>query len=145
MTDAKLKPVPGEFIKISTNTWTEPFWKAGQQDKLVVCQCAKCKTQRIPPTPFCPNCQSQEVEWPELSGRGKVYSYSICHRSPYPGLAPDATYAPVIVELDDAPGIRLISNVIDCTVEEVKIGMPVQVLWNPIQDGWKVPIFRPAA
>jgi uncharacterized OB-fold protein len=143
MNDATLLPVPGEHIKIVTDTWTEPFWAAGKEDRLVVATCAECKTHRMPPTPFCPKCQSQSVEWPELSGRGTVYSYSICHASPFPGRVENMTYAPVIVELDDAPGIRLVSNLVNATLADLKIGLPVQVSWNPIQDGWKVPVFSP--
>ncbi len=141
---SKLGPVPGEHIKISTNQWTEPFWQAGKEDRLVVAQCAKCQVQRMPPTPFCPNCQSQELDWPQLSGRGTIYSYSICHRSPFPGVVDNMTYVPIIVELDGAPGIRLVSNLVDATLDDLKIGLPVEILWNPIQDGWKVPLFRPS-
>jgi uncharacterized OB-fold protein len=141
MTRAQI--IPGEFIKIATNVWTEPFWQAAKEGRLVGCKCAKCGQFRMPPSPFCPNCQSQEIDWTPLSGRGVVYSFSVCHRSPFPGMTPEFTYVPAIVELPDAPGTRLCSNIVDVDSDDVHIGMDVEILWGDAQDGWKVPIFRP--
>jgi uncharacterized OB-fold protein len=136
--------IPGEFIHIDVDPITQPFWDAAKEGRLTVPRCGHCSRFRMPPTPFCPACQSEAVEWIELSGKGNVYSYSICHRSPFPGQAPDMTYVPVIVELPDAPGVRINSNLVDIDVDEIRCGLPVQVLWGPIADDWCVPLFRPA-
>jgi len=143
---AHLQPVPGEFIKIATNVWTEPFWQATKEERLVVCQCSACGRMRTPPTPFCPSCQSQEINWKQLSGRGHVYSYTICHnRAPIPGVTPKMTYAPAVIELDDAPGVRLVANLVGMPASAVRIGLPVEITWQEAQGGWKVPLFRPVA
>lgn len=141
MSETAVAP-PGDHIQITTDPWTEGFWSMAKESKLTACQCGACGTFRMPPSPFCPNCQSQEVRWPELPGTGTVYSFVVCHRSPFPDVA-DYTYVPVVLELDGAPGVRLISNLIDVDPDEVRIGMRVQVLFHTIQDGWKAPIFRP--
>lgn len=137
------KAVPGDHIQITTDTWTEPFWQAAKEHRLTACRCGACGTHRMPPTPFCPNCQSQAVEWPTLSGYGTVFSFAICNRSPFPDVA-DFVYVPAVVDLEGAPGARLVSNIVGMPAEEVTIGMRVRVDWNPIRDGWVLPIFRKA-
>jgi uncharacterized OB-fold protein len=135
------RALPGEHVHITTDPWTEPFWLAGREGRLVAAQCGDCKHFRMPPTPYCPHCQSQNTQWPTLTGTGTVYSYAVCNRSPFPGVE-DFVYIPIVVELDDAPGIRLVSNLVGIDPEQVKIGMPVKVEWNPINDDWQQPVFR---
>ena len=136
-------PVPGDHISITTDPSTEPFWLAAKEHRLTACQCGDCGHFRMPPTPFCPECQSQNRKWPELPGTGTVFSFAICNRSPFPDV-PDFVYVPVVVDLDGAPGARLVSNLVGMNAEDVKIGMKVKVDWNPIKDEWVLPIFRQA-
>jgi uncharacterized OB-fold protein len=135
--------VPGDHIHITTDTCTEPFWQAAKDRRLTAAQCADCGHFRMPPSPFCPECQSQNLTWPDLPGTGTVFSFAICNRSPFPDVA-DFVYVPVVVDLDGAPGARLVSNLVGVNAEDVAIGMKVQVDWNPINDGWVLPIFLPA-
>tara|TARA_R110000868_G_scaffold41746_2_gene142180 strand:- start:1224 stop:1655 length:432 start_codon:yes stop_codon:yes gene_type:complete len=135
--------IPGEKIAITTDTFTEPFWQAAKEERLTACHCADCDTFRMPPTAYCPNCQSQNTDWPTLPGTGTVFSFAICTRSPYPDV-PDFTYVPAVIDLTGAPGARLVSNIVGLPAGDVEIGMKVKVDWNPIQDGWKLPIFRKA-
>jgi uncharacterized OB-fold protein len=83
------------------------------------------------------------VEWVTLSGAGTVFSYTIVRRSPFPDVD-NFTYVPIVVDPADAPGARLVSNLIDVDPGDVGIGMPVQVTFGDISDGWKFPLFRPA-
>jgi uncharacterized OB-fold protein len=131
--------LPGDQVHITTSSATEPFWQAARDSRLVAPRCGSCGQFRLPPTPFCPRCQSTEVDWVQLSGRGTVYSFAVVHG--FPGL-PDITLVPVVVELPDAPGARLVSNVVDVDPAEVYIGMPLEVVFSPIADGWQLPLFR---
>lgn len=131
--------VPGEHIRIAVNATTEPFWVAAKEKRLVAPQCADCGTFRLPPTPFCPNCQSKAVTWIELSGAATVYSFAVVHG--FPGM-PDLTLVPAVLDLPDAPGARLVSNVVDVTPDDVEIGTHLRVDFTPITDGWLLPIFR---
>jgi uncharacterized OB-fold protein len=144
MTDTKARALPGEFISITTDTCTEPFWQAAKEQRLVAPRCGDCGTFRMPPRPYCPECQSQTVDWVQLPGTATVYSFAICTRGPYPGTE-DYLYIPAVLDLDDAPGARLVTNVIDVRADDVHIGMKVSVEWNPIKDGWVLPIFRPVS
>lgn len=120
---------------------TEPFWQAAKQRRLVAPKCANCGTFRLPPTPFCPQCHATAMEWPQLSGHAIVYSFAVVHG--FPGL-PEVTLVPAVVELPDAPGVRLVTNVIDIEPDDVRIGMALEVDFHPISDGWMLPVFRVA-
>lgn len=133
--------LPADSVHITTDPHTEPFWEAAKDRRLVAPQCRECKRFRLPPTPFCPQCQSTAVDWPELSGRGAVYSFSVVRG--LPGMA-DLLLVPIVVELPDAPGARLVSNLIDIDPEQVSIGMDVQVDFTPIAHGYLYPVFRAA-
>lgn len=137
------QPLPGEFVSIETNPWTEPFWEATKDNRLVIPQCRNCGTFRLPPHPFCAECLSQDTDYPEVPGTGTVYSFAICHKSPFPGVD-DFTYVPAIVDVDGAPGVRIVTNIVGLPALEVVIGLPVEVDFSPINGGWKWPIFRRA-
>lgn len=134
--------LPGDGIKISTNPDTEPFWEAAKERRLTACQCANCGHFRMPPSPFCPECQSTEKNWPDLPGTGTVFSFAICSRDPKTG--EEFVYVPAVVSLDGTDDARLISNLGGINAEDVTIGMKVAIDWNPIDDGWLLPVFKPA-
>jgi uncharacterized OB-fold protein len=134
--------IPGEHVRIAVNKDTEPFWEAAKERRLVAPQCADCQTFRLPPTPFCPKCQSKQVNWVELSGEAIVYSFAVVHG--FPGM-PELVLVPAVLDLPDAPGARLVSNIIDVASADVTIGMPLRVDFYPITDGWMLPVFRVAA
>jgi|KBSSwiStaDraftv2_1062776.scaffolds.fasta_scaffold100193_2 uncharacterized OB-fold protein len=134
--------LPGEQIRITTNPDTEPFWDAAKEHRLTACQCANCGHFRMPPSSYCPECQSREKAWPTLPGTGTVFSYAICNKNPANG--EDYVYVPIVVDIDGAPGARLNANITGCNAEDVEIGMKVTVEWTPIQDGWVLPNFRKA-
>lgn len=134
------KLLPGDQIKITTNPNTEPFWAAAKEHRLTACKCARCGHFRMPPTAYCPECSSRDVEFPTLPGTATVFSFAICNKNPKNG--EDFIYVPVVVDLDGAPGTRLNANVTGCNAEDVQIGMKVTVEWTDIQDGWVLPNFR---
>ncbi len=126
------KRPPPELFKLSTNAWTQPFWDATARHELVAAQCTDCGTFRMPPTPFCPCCQSQRIDWRVLSGRGEVYSYTIVERAILPGMDAHLPYVPAVITLDGAGGVRLISNVIEMEVADIRVGMAVRVVWDDV-------------
>jgi uncharacterized protein len=142
MTYGPARALPGDQIAITTNPDTEPFWQAAKAHQLTACQCSDCGQFRMPPTPYCPSCQSNKKSWPVLSGKATVFSYAICNKNPKTG--EDYVYVPVVVDLDGAPGARLNANVSGCDAEDVHIGMTVTVDWTPIKDDWVLPNFKKA-
>lgn len=136
------RPLDGRHIAITTNPDTEPFWDAARAHRLTACRCASCGHFRMPPSPYCPECQSRDKSWPTLPGTGTVFSFAICNKDPRTG--EPYVYVPIVVDIDGAPGTRLNANISGCDAEDVHIGMAVTVDWTPIRDGWVLPNFRKA-
>jgi hypothetical protein len=124
---------------------TQPFWDAAKRDKLVAPRCTHCKTFRLPPTPFCFECQHRELEWVELPGTGSVYTFTIVRHPLHPGFAEACPYVSGVVELDgtQGAGARLIVNIIDCDPERLAIGDRVEIAFEYVNDEMSVPRFRP--
>lgn len=141
MSDQVTKTPPAELFTLVVDQWTQPFWDACREHRLVVPRCADCGTTRFPPGPFCPACQSQRVDWAELPGTGSIYSYTIVSRSLTPQMDASIPYAPAVIELDGADGRRLISCVVDTALDDVQIGARVRVRWEDRPDGVSVPRF----
>lgn len=140
------KRPPPELFKWSTNSWTKPFWDATARHELVVARCIDCGHFRIPPTPFCPSCQSQRIAWAVLSGNAELYSYTVVARAIMPGMDDHLPYVPAIITLDGARGARLISNVVDVEVDDITVGMRLKLVWDDLPDGSAaVPRFTAAA
>jgi uncharacterized OB-fold protein len=131
--------LPSDYVQITTNPVTEPFWQAAKERRLVAPRCGDCGVFRLPPTPYCPACQSTVVDWTELSGRAEIYSFAVVHG--FPGY-PDITLVPVVVDLPDAPGARLVTSLIGADPDQVEIGQQLVVDFHPITEGWLLPVFR---
>jgi len=120
---------------------TLPFWQAAAEHRLVVQRCAGCGHTRLPPAPICPECRSAEAGWKTVSGRGEVYTYTIVHR---PIAANQKLpYVIAVIALEDAGGVRMISNLVEARPEEIAVGMPVEVAWEDMSAELAIPRFRP--
>jgi uncharacterized protein len=119
---------------------TKPYWEAAKRHELKIKRCKTCGGYYFYPRDFCPACFSSDVEWTTASGRGTIYSYTVCHR-PAPGFEEDVPYSLVIVELEE--GVRMMSTVVGCANEDLKIGMAVQVVFDDITEEVTLPRFEP--
>ncbi len=138
---AKRPPI---LSKLVTDQWTKPFWDAAADHRLVAPRCGNCSRFRMPPTPFCPHCQSQSIDWIELSGEGIVYSYSIVTRALVPGTEDALPYITAVVTLRDAGDTRLISNIVDVAIDRIQVGDAVTVVWDDQINGVTIPRFKPS-
>lgn len=125
---------------------TQPFWDAALKGKLVGAKCTNCGTFRLPPEPYCFECQHRDIEWVELPGTGTVYSFTVVRHPLAPQLKDAVPYASGIVEVDgtQGAGARMIVNFVDCDVETLKIGDKVKVKFEKVSDTLAVPRFAPA-
>ncbi|MFD7277701.1 Zn-ribbon domain-containing OB-fold protein [Streptomyces sp. NPDC059862] len=89
-----------------------PFWRYAAQGELRVQACADCGELRFPPRPCCPHCQSFSSEWRRMSGLGRIWSYVVPHPPLLPDYAEQAPYNVIVVELAEAPRIRLVGNLV---------------------------------
>ena len=120
----------------------QAWWdKINNDNQLTIQKCTECNTLRHPPRPMCWKCQSLNWELVPASGKGTVYSYVVIHKPEIPGY----TYplAVAVVELEE--GTRIVSNIVGCEAKDVKIGMPVEVSIENVDDELKLPLFRPAS
>jgi uncharacterized OB-fold protein len=117
------------------NPETKPFWDAAAQGRLLVKKCVTCGQMHFYPRAICPFCFSDKTEWVTASGRGTVYSYSVMRRVPVP-------YALAYVTLEE--GVSMMTNIVDCDLDAIRIGQPVTVAFKPSDGGPPVPMFRPS-
>jgi hypothetical protein len=134
--------LPADFAEIAPSSWTEPFWLASREHRLTVPRCTNCGTFRFPPSPFCHECQHQDVEYVEVSGAGAIYTYTVARHAVVPALADSVPYVVAVIELDGAPGVRMIANVVESDPQHVHIGARVEVVWDDIDGEVTIPRFR---
>jgi uncharacterized OB-fold protein len=117
------------------------FWQGGERGELCFLRCGDCGTWIHPPSPRCPECLGKRVAPAAVAGRATVLTYTLNHQQWVP--APDHPYCIAIVEIEEQPGLRLMTNVVHCPPEDVRIGMPVRVVFEQHEDVW-IPLFEPA-
>ena len=123
---------------------TQAFWDGCRAHRLLVSKCMGCGAFRWPPRPGCPWCHATEHEWVEVSGRGTVYSYVIFRRAFLPEFRDDVPYVVAIIEVEESPTVRILSNIVGCKPEEVAFGMPVRVVFEDVTGDVTLFKFAPA-
>jgi uncharacterized OB-fold protein len=118
------------------------FWRAGESGVLRFMRCRGCGYYIHPPLPICRVCKSRDVADEPVSGRGTVLTYTVNRQVWEVGL--EAPYVVAIVELAEQRGLRLTTNIVNCLLAEVRIDMPVRVVFEQHDDVW-LPLFEPAA
>ena len=118
------------------NPETKPFWDAAAEGKLLIKRCRACGEAHYYPRALCPHCFSAETAWQEAKGEGTIYSYSVVRRGA------SVPYAIAYVTL--AEGVTMMTNIVDCDLDTVRIGQRVRVVFKPSEGGPPVPMFTPA-
>ncbi len=132
------KPLP------RVTSLTQPFWEATAQKRLVIQRCASCREFVWCPRPACTECGSDQLEWKSVSGRGTVFSFTIIRQVIARGAGAFEKEIPYIVAwVDLEEGPRFCSNVVDCPIDRVTIGMPVEVVFEEASTEISLPKFRP--
>lgn len=119
-----------------------PFWTGGEHGELRFWRCRACSYWLHPPSLRCPSCLSKELAVEAAWGRATLHTYTVNHQAFMPG--PELPYVIAIVELPEQPGLRLTTNLVGVDVDEVSIGMDLEVVFEHHDDVW-LPLFRPAA
>ncbi len=120
---------------------TEAFWKACHAGRLEFTHCKPCDWYIHPSRPICPKCRGRDLDIKAVSGRGRVHSYTTNHHAWYPGMP--VPYNVALVELVEQKNLRLMTNVINCPVESVRIGMAVKVVFETVSEEVALPLFEP--
>ena len=118
------------------------FWRAGAAGVLRFMRCRHCGYYIHPPLPICSVCKSRDALDEPVSGRGTVLTYTVNRQVWEAGL--EAPYVIAIVELAEQRGLRLTTNIVNCRLQDVRIGMPAHVVFEQYADVW-LPLFEPEA
>jgi uncharacterized OB-fold protein len=119
-----------------------PWWEALKRHELYVQKCRDCGATRYYPRAQCSACLSSRTEWLRCGGRGKVYTFTATFQNQAPGFRESLPYIMAYVELDE--GLKMLTNLVDCRPEDVKIGMPVEVVYEDVTPEVTLAKFRPA-
>lgn len=119
------------------------FWEGCRAGELRLQRCRACGHFRYAPKRLCPHCLSEDFEWRAVSGRGKVHTFSVEHHAYHPAWKEDVPYAVAVVELEEGP--RMTSRIVGCAPGDVRIGLPVRVVFEKATEEITLPLFRPEA
>lgn len=137
--NAYAKPLPHADID------SQPFWDGCKLHQLRAQRCNDCQRYRWPPQAFCPECNSWNFEWTLLAETGKVATFVVVHYAAVTAFQPDLPYVVTHIAIDGTDGrVELVSNLIGCPWQEVKVGMPVQAVFDDVTPEVSLVKFRPA-
>jgi uncharacterized OB-fold protein len=143
MAEAKPFPLPD-----LDNPVLAPFWQAAARGEFALPRCQACGAFDWYPKRQCRQCSGRDIGWTVLSGRATLYSWAVVKRALHKPLAPIAPYVSAIVVIDEDRLTRLVTRLIDCEPDALRIGMPVRVrfadLGHPaLETGIVAPLFTP--
>ena len=121
---------------------TKPFWDAAAKHELAIQRCETCRHYVHFPSASCPQCGALALTFEGVSGEGNVYSFVVTHHTAIPGFADRVPYVVAWIELAEQPGLRVVSDLVDCDPSQVAIGAPVRVWFDDREDGITIPRFR---
>lgn len=131
-----LKPIP------TVQPWTEEFWRATKKHRLLIQECQNCNGLIFYPRKYCPQCWSTDLGWREASGKAKVYTFTVMRDQVEPKFMADLPYVLAMVDIEE--GVRMMTQIVECDADTVKIGMDVEVIFRDITDQHALPLFRPS-
>lgn len=121
------------------------YWEKCKEGELWLRHCQACDSSYFYPRDICPECFSRDTDWVQSSGRGTVHTFAIVHRGPTPPFRDRSPYVPAVVELEE--GARMPTNLVEVDPDPavIKVGMAVEVVFEPLSDSISLPKFRPAS
>jgi uncharacterized OB-fold protein len=133
---ARPKPLP---VVTDVN---RPFWDGCHEGKLLLQYCEQCRQHQFYPRLYCMHCSSTKLQWVQASGNGRIYSYTVIHRNKTPEFVQDVPYNVIIVQLDEGP--RMMSNLVQSEASQLRVDLPVMVIFDRVTDEISLPRFKPA-
>lgn len=135
--------LPVETPRPDCEPWEREFWRRCSERSLRFQSCARCGVIRHPPMPVCASCRSTDEAWLEAQGDPELYTYTVIHHASHPALSRVAPYNVALVIFPDMQGVRLVTNIVDCRNEDLRIGMKLTLVWEEVSSMGALPRFRP--
>ena len=125
------------------------FWKGLRAGALLIQRCVHCEHWYFPPRRLCSGCHCS-LEWTQVSGRGRIWSYTAVHPPVLTAFAPYVPYCVAIVELEESESLRFAGNVLrssagqinEVGVAELHIDRAVEAVIRPLAAGVLWPHWR---
>ncbi len=140
MTNESPRPTP------AVTPETKPFWDAAKNKIFMLVKCVDCGHHRNPisiTANICPSCGSRKRgEWVKASGKGKIHTYTVIHRTFHPAFEKELPYIIAIIELEEGP--RFVANMRETSPEKMALEMPVEVIFEELTEDITLPQFKPA-
>jgi len=127
---------------VNPDELSQPFWDAANKNKLMIQNCITCDRLQHPPEATCRDCENGELEWKEMSGKGKIYNYVVVYDCPVRMLQEDQPFNVAVVMLDEDPGIQMYSHLPGVPADEVPVGANVEVIFEKLPNGQNVPEWK---
>jgi uncharacterized OB-fold protein len=128
---AETRKIPPPNVSVETKA----FWDAAREKRFVIPTCTACGRAHWYPRAICPFCGSDKIGWRNASGQGAIYTFSVMRRAKEP-------YVIAYVTLAEGP--TMMTNIVDCDFDALRIGQLVSVAFSDSEGGPPVPMFRPA-
>lgn len=141
MTSADKEPIAKPLPRPESRGLTAPFWEAAKRHELVCQRCDQCSNWIFYPREQCPSCFSTQLDWAPVTGHGRVFAFTIVNQPAHPGFESEVPYAYAIVQLDE--GVRMPTNIVECSLEDIQVDMPVTVVFDDLSADWTLVKFRP--
>ena len=120
----------------------EAFWQACNEQRLTMQRCHACHKFRWHPAPICIHCQSDDYSWTDLSGRGRITTWTVITHPVHPAAVARVPYIVAEIELIEQAGLRMLSNIIDAEGDELTVDAAVVVTFVCHPVGQYLPVFR---
>jgi uncharacterized protein len=118
----------------TSNPEIAPYWEGCKTRKLLIKHCNGCNRSHFYPRSICPRCLSEDTAWKRASGNAEIYAFSVMRRAKEP-------YAIAFIVLEE--GVAMMTNIVDCDLDELRIGQKIRVTWQNAEDGTPIPVFAP--
>lgn len=112
---------------------SQPFWDGTRRGKLMIQKCRGCGAHQWGPEWICHRCHSFDLDWAEVKGRGRIYSYEKPHHPVHPALVGHGLYIIVLVELEGV-NVRMLGNLLGDPAQAVELGAEVEAVFEPHDD-----------
>ena len=119
-----------------------PHWEGAREHRFMIQQCNACGHKWFPPMAICNVCLADDISWVDAKGTGKVHSFIVYHQAWLPGWLKVTPYNVAIIELDEGP--RFINNIVGIENDDIKVDMPVRVVFEDVAPDTTIPRFTPA-
>ena len=111
-----------------------PFWEGLREERLLIQRCGNCRGWQWGPEWLCHRCHSFDMRYEEVEPRGRIYSYERVWHPVHRALVEQGPYVVALVELLEAPEVRLVGNLIGNPRAEIQLGRDVAALFEHHQD-----------